>query len=368
MNPKPEIFMFSSEAARKAYERRARCPFLYSLIDVICEVVKLIVRIILFIPIGLFWVLGKICQNVLLPAAGGAFSGQLCFVKRLLQEAFHIRVSSWVDSGYASSVESIPIQNDDLFIDALRIEFPNARKDRWMLISLGNSECFENRAILRQCDDWILNIAKQSQANVLVFNYPGVMHSTGPISRESLGKSYRACVRYLRDHPKGPKAKQIIAYGYSLGTLIQALGLSKETTDGSDGINWFVIKDRGPKSVSAVAFQWVGKLGQWATKLLGWEIDSAKFSESLVCPELFIHGMDCQSQLIGDGLFNRNNCFAAPFLDSNSPNLPGKKISVGEYLLLHQGVLQEATVQKIVEHITNHFDPGDPNETSDSGE
>ncbi|MEF9496628.1 MULTISPECIES: CPn0927/CPn0928 family alpha/beta hydrolase fold protein [Chlamydia] len=368
MNPKPEIFMFSSEAARKAYERRAQCPLLYNLIDVICEVVKLIFRIILLIPVGLFWILGKICQNVLLPAAGGAFSGQLCCVKRLLQEAFHIRVGYWVDSGYVSSVERVPIQNDDLFIDTLRIEFPNAKKDRWMLISLGNSECFENRAILRRGDDWMLNVAKQSQANVLVFNYPGVMHSKGPISRESLGKAYQACVHYLRDHPGGPKAKQIIAYGYSLGTLVQALGLSKEITDGSDGVSWFVVKDRGPKSVSAVASQWVGKLGQWVIELLGWEINSAKYSESLVCPELFIHGVNSQSQLIGDGLFNRNNCFAAPFLDSNTSNLPGKKISMGEYLLVHQGVLQETTVRKIVEHITDHFDSEDLTETLGSRE
>ncbi|WP_375793972.1 hypothetical protein O1W69_00575 [Chlamydia sp. 12-01] len=368
MDPKPEIFMFSSESARRAYERRTRCPLIYKLLGVIWDIVKLIIRIILFIPLGLLWVLGKICQNIVLPAAGGAVTGQLCFIRRLLQEAFHIRVNHWIDSGYVSSVDRIPIQNDDLFIDVMKITFPEARKDRWMLISLGNSECFENRAILRQGDDWILNIAKQAEANVVVFNYPGVMHSKGPVSRESLGTSYQACVRYLRDHPKGPKAKQIIAYGYSLGTLVQALGLSREVTDGSDGINWFVIKDRGPKSVSAIASQWMGKIGEWTTKLLSWEINSAKLSESLVCPELFIHGVDCESRLIGDGLFKTNNCFAAPFLDLSAPSFPGKKIPVGEYLLVHQGVLQKTTIQKVVKHITDHFDPGDPTAASADGE
>ncbi|BAE81598.1 hypothetical protein [Chlamydia felis Fe/C-56] len=368
LKPHPEILMFSSKAALQAYERRTRYPVLYKLLDVIHSIIKLIIRIILFIPLGLLWVLGKICQNALLPAAGGAVSGRLCFVRKLLQEAFHARIKHWVDEGYASSVNRVPIQSDDLFIDTLSITFPKARKDRWMLVSLGNSECFENRAILRHGDDWILNVARQSDSNVLVFNYPGVMHSKGPISRESLRKAYQACVRYLRDCPKGPQAKQIIAYGYSLGTLVQALGLNEEITDGSDGVRWFVIKDRGPKAVSAVASQWLGKIGELTIKLLGWEINSEKLSRSLTCPELFIHGVDGHSRLIGDGLFSKNNCFAAPFLSSNTSNLPGKKIPVGEQNLVHQGILQEETVQEIVAHILDHFETGDSNGTSVNGE
>lgn len=360
MNPKPEILIFSSEANRKAYQRRACCPVIYKLLDVIWAIVKLIIRVILFIPLGLLWVLGKICQNVLLPAAGGAFVVPLCGPRKLLQEAFHIQTSRWVDNGYANSVIRVPIQHDDLFIDAIKITFPEAKTDRWMLVSLGNGECFENRAILHCDDDWILDIAKQAQSNVLVFNYPGVMHSRGDISPRSLGKSYQACVHYLRDHSDGPRATQIIAYGYSLGTLVQAQALSGEVTDGSDGIRWFVVKDRGPKSVSSIALQWVGKLGKWSIKLLGWEINSAKLSESLVCPELFTHGVGFESQLIGDGVFNRDNCFAAPFLDPSAPVLPGRKIPVGEYLLHHQGPLDKRTIQQIVEHIKDHFDSGDP--------
>ncbi|EPP28247.1 hypothetical protein CP8484711_0371A, partial [Chlamydia psittaci 84-8471/1] len=253
MKPKPEILVFSSEANRKAYQRRACCPVIYKLLDVICALVKLIIRVILFIPLGLLWVLGKICQNVLLPAAGGAFAVPLCYPRKLLQEAFHNQTSRWVNDGYASSVIRVPIQHDDLFIDAIKVTFPEARTDRWMLVSLGNGECFENRAILHCDDDWILNIAKQSQSNVLVFNYPGVMHSRGRVSTDSLSKSYQACVHYLRDHPQGPKAKEIIAYGYSLGTLVQAQALSSEVTDGRDGVSWFVVKDRGPRSVSSIA-------------------------------------------------------------------------------------------------------------------
>lgn len=368
MNPQPEILIFSSEAARQAHRRRTLYPVIYKILDVICEIIKCIFRIILFIPFGLLWVLGKICQNCLLPAAGGLFTEQLCFAKKILQESFRCYVDDWLESGYASSVKRIPIQCDDLLIDAISIQFPDAEKDRWMLVSLGNSECFETRAMVYSRDDWILNVAKQARANVVVFNYPGVMHSKGPITRESLGKAYQACVHYLRDHPDGPKAKQIIAYGYSLGTLVQALGLSKEVVDGSDGVDWFVIKDRGPRSVAAIASQWLGKVAGWTATQLGWEINSAKYSESLVCPELFIHGEDYQAQLIGDGMFNRDNCFAAPFLDPNAPKFPGKKIPVGEFLLRHEGELDETTIQNVVKHIIDHYGPEDPSETPDDGE
>lgn len=359
MSPKPEILIFSSEPALKAYQRRACSPVIYKLLDVISAVVKFIIRVILFIPLGLLWVLGKICQNILLPAAGGAFVVPLCYPRKLLQKAFQIQTNCWVNEGYASSVTRVPIQCDDLFIDAMKITFPEARTDRWMLVSLGNGECFENRTILHYRDDWILDIAKQAQSNVLVFNYPGVMHSKGHISPQSLGKSYRACVHYLRDHAEGPKATQVIAYGYSLGTLVQAQALSNEVTDGSDGVHWFVVKDRGPKSVSSIALQWVGKLGALTIKLLGWEINSAKLSESLVCPELFIHGVDFELQLMGDGVFTRDNCFAAPFLDPNAPVLPGRKIPVGEYFLRHLGPLCKSTIQQIAEHIKDHFNSED---------
>lgn len=353
MHPKPVIHLSSlhTHCTRPCSYHQA---WICRLLKLIWEIFKVFLRIILVIPFGCFWIFEKICQNVILPAAGGLFTRPLCVANEVVQGLFARRSYDLVEQGYARTVSRVPIQSNDLFLDTLLMTFPEARQDRWLLLSLGNGECFEHRTIVF-VNNWIYEIAKQSRANILVFNYPGVMHSKGRVSRESLVQAYRSCVCYLRDHPEGPRAKQIIAYGYSLGTAIQAAALDKEVTDGSDGVSWFVIKDRGPRSLSAVAKQWLGCLGAVAVKSLGWEINSAKYSEKLVCPELFIHTCGEQAQLIGDGLFSEQACFAAPFLQTKK-TLPGVKIPVGEYLLTHQGTMSEATIRKVVTHVLSHFD------------
>ncbi|WP_415926566.1 CPn0927/CPn0928 family alpha/beta hydrolase fold protein [Chlamydia vaughanii] len=367
MNPVPEVYIFSSESAHRVQTFRENYPRLYKTVNIIWKIVKIIFKIIFFIPFGLFWVLGRICQNVVLPAAGGPFSKPLCSPKQMVQEVFATSARALVDSGYAESVRRIPIQSDDLFIDALSITFPEAKPGRWMLYTLGNSECFEHRTLVFGQKNWILDTAKNAQANVLVMNYPGVMHSKGPVTRESLKQAYRSCVKYLRDCPDGPKAKQMIAYGYSIGTAVQAMSLDEEITDGSDGVNWFVVKDRAPRAISAIAGQWLGKFGVYAAKLLNWEVDVAALSAKLTCPELFIHGCDESSVLIGDGLFKRENCCVAPFLKPGA-QFPGEKISVSKYLLTHQGPLEDESVVKVANHIKAHFDSENLQQISGSQE
>ncbi|AHK62885.1 hypothetical protein BOKEGFJH_00012 [Chlamydia avium] len=119
-----------------------------------------------------------------------------------------------------------------------------------MLFSHGQAECFEYTILAsRNC---ALDIAKEVIANILMMNYPGVMHSQGQISMRSLAKVHSACVTYLRDHLQKLRAKQIIAYGYSLGIGMRAAFLESKITDGSDG-DGFLIKDHARRSLSAIA-------------------------------------------------------------------------------------------------------------------
>nr|WP_239923146.1 CPn0927/CPn0928 family alpha/beta hydrolase fold protein [Candidatus Chlamydia corallus] len=356
-HPKPSIQMFSSDRARTSWKQREAHPYLYRLLDIIWAVVKVILGLIFFIPLGLFWVINKICQNFILPSAGGWICKAICRDSDLLRQVYAARLFSPSFQDRVSSAQRIFLQYDDLFIDGLKICFPNAKPDRWMLISNGNSDCLEYRTVLLEGRDWILRVAEESQSNVLIFNYPGVMRSRGNITKENLVKSFQGCVRYLRDEPEGPRARQIITYGYSLGASIQAESLSREKTDGSDGIRWFVIKDRGARSLGAVAKQFIGHLGPWMANLTNWNINSEKKSRTLRCPELFIYGKDCEGKLIGDGLFEKHTCFAEPFLDhKNLRECVGKKIPIAQIGLRHDEELSDEVITAIAGHVQRHFE------------
>ncbi|AAD18702.1 hypothetical protein CpB0584 [Chlamydia pneumoniae TW-183] len=357
MHPKPSIAMFSSEQARTSWEKRQAHPYLYRLLEIIWGVVKFLLGLIFFIPLGLFWVLQKICQNFILLGAGGWIFRPICRDSNLLRQAYAARLFSASFQDHVSSVRRVCLQYDEVFIDGLELRLPNAKPDRWMLISNGNSDCLEYRTVLQGEKDWIFRIAEESQSNILIFNYPGVMKSQGNITRNNVVKSYQACVRYLRDEPAGPQARQIVAYGYSLGASVQAEALSKEIADGSDSVRWFVVKDRGARSTGAVAKQFIGSLGVWLANLTHWNINSEKRSKDLHCPELFIYGKDSQGNLIGDGLFKKETCFAAPFLDpKNLEECSGKKIPVAQTGLRHDHILSDDVIKEVAGHIQRHFD------------
>ncbi|SPN73681.1 Chlamydia CHLPS protein (DUF818) [Chlamydia serpentis] len=356
-HPEPSIQMFSSDRERTSWEKRQAHPYLYRLISIVWTIVKVLLGLIFFIPLGLFWVIQKISQNCVVPAAGGWLLRSICQDSYLLRKAYAARLVSASFREHISSVRRVVLQYDDLLIDGLELRFANAKPDRWMLISNGNSDCLEYRTILQGQNDWMLRIAEGSQANVLIFNYPGVMLSQGKVTKNNLVKSFQGCVRYLRDESEGPHARQIIAYGYSLGASIQAEALSREVTDSSDGIQWFAIKDRGARSIGGVAQQFIGRLGSLIANLTDWNIDSEAKSKVLRCPELFIYGTDCAGNLVGDGLFARRTCFAEQFLDSkNLKSCLGKKIPVSQIGLRHDHVLSDEVIQTIIGHIRSYFD------------
>ncbi|ANH78359.1 CPn0927/CPn0928 family alpha/beta hydrolase fold protein [Candidatus Chlamydia sanziniae] len=358
--PKPSLKMFSSKKMQTNWEKKQANPRLYHLLDIIWVIIKLVLAVIFFIPLGIFWVLQKICQNIVLPAAGGVLFESFCKASTSMQERY---LNTLLSAHYLIPPQRVILQCDDLKIDALEIRFPNARPDRWMLFSSGNSDCTEHRIILKRHQGSIECIAAQAQANILLFNYPGVMFSQGKVTRENLVKAYRSCVRYLRDEPSGPHARELIAYGYSLGACVQAKALSYEVTNGSDGVRWLIVKDRAPQSLAKTARQWLGNFGFRITKCVGWEIDVTKHSRDLHCPELFIYGRDAEGALIGDGLFSKETCFAAPFLDPEREMLPGKKIPIAEENIAHHMMLSDLTIAHVVTIILNYFETSNNFET-----
>lgn len=345
----PEVFIFSSNKAYANYKFRKCHATLFRVLRLIWEVVKAIFRIIC-LPLGLYWVLEKVCQNACTPSAGGIITEPLCEVKKQVQQSFAKKARRLLQQKCVKTIKRIPIQCDNLLIDTLAITFPNAKPDRWMIFAPGQAECFEHRVLSNW--NWAQDIAAEAQSNFLMMNYPGVMQSQGEVSLESLIKAHAACVAYLRDYPEGPQAKEIIAYGYSLGTAVQSAALAREVTDGSDGVHWMVIQDRAPRSLAAVAKQLAGIFGEWGIKWTGWNVDIESASKTLPTA-LLIHNCTFEGEVLGDGVFSRNTCLASALLDTNSVE---NKIFIGVPCLYHANNLPSEEISRVAGEIVKHFD------------
>ncbi|ACZ32814.1 conserved hypothetical protein [Chlamydia pneumoniae LPCoLN] len=352
-DPKPSLIMFSSKKTEIASERRKAHPTLFKVLGTIWNIVKFIISIILFLPLALLWVLKKTCQFFILPSSiiSQSMSKTAVAIRRM---TFLSHIKQLLSLKEISAADRVVIQYDDLVVDSLAIKIPHALPHRWILYSQGNSGLMEN--LFDRGDSSLHQLAKATRSNLLVFNYPGIMSSKGEVKRENLIKSYQACVRYLRDEETGPKANQIIAFGYSLGTSVQAAALDREVTDGSDGTSWIVVKDRGPRSLADVANQICKPIASAIIKLVGWNIDSVKPSERLRCPEIFIYNSNHDQELISDGLFERENCVATPFLELPEVKTSGTKIPIPERDLLHLNPLSPNVVDRLAAVISNYLD------------
>ncbi|WP_100934203.1 CPn0927/CPn0928 family alpha/beta hydrolase fold protein [Candidatus Chlamydia corallus] len=351
-DPQPSLIMFSSKKAQASWERRRAHPTLFKILEVIWNIVKFIIAVILFLPVGLFWVLQKLCQFLIHPAP---FISQH-MPEKAVKDTRAVYVSKLKDLlslNEISAVQRVVMQYDELLIDSVAIKLPNAFPKRWILFSQGNLGSIENQFNQEKCS--IHELAKATHSNILMFNYPGVMSSQGSVTRENLIKSYQACVRYLRDENTGPKATQIIAFGYSLGTSVQAAALDREITDGSDKISWIAIKDRGPRSLADIANQFCKPLGSAIVKLVGWNINSVEASERLPCPEIFIYNSDKDGKPVGDHLFEKENCVATPFLDPDRENTVGTKLALTTTGLLHAAPLPRSIIKRLAKTISDYL-------------
>jgi len=94
---------------------------------------------------------------------------------------------------------------------------------KWILGSTGNGGLYEWEKASGASSN-LQRLATHLDANILVFNYPGVAASEGSSSYAGIGNAYKGLLHYLEDKEKGIGANTIIGYGLSLGGGVQAQG------------------------------------------------------------------------------------------------------------------------------------------------
>lgn len=177
----------------------------------------------------------------------------------------------------------ITIKVDNYKIDGVIVGKPSTLDNgRWFLASNGNGECYEYKLTNVEFKQML----HKCNSNALVFNYPGVGSSSGPISKKEMVKAYRAMLTFLEDKEKGIGAKGIIGYGLSIGGGIQGEALKMHPL--KKDVKYVFIKDRTFSSLSQLVSLIKGRILGFSVKCFGWEMDSVTSSKKLQATEIVL--------------------------------------------------------------------------------
>jgi hypothetical protein len=252
------------------------------------RVVKDIFSIIIF-PIILYRLLhSRVGKVAILPAATPVLMG--------LPSDYAARERSQIDVNNEWKVKRISINVDGYTIDAAIMgkadTFDNGR---WVLASNGNCEFYEEK--LR--NNSFKKILSELNSNTIVFNYPGVGASSGMPNRAAMAKAYRAVLNLLEDQNNGIGAREIIAYGHSIGGGVQGDALVSH--DLKENIKYCFVKSRTFSDLSTAALHITGsRILACLVRLLGWNMSSVESSQNLRAPEIImqsVSAMDCYTEI-----------------------------------------------------------------------
>ncbi len=244
-------------------------------------------------------------------------------------------------------IKRIAVEVDGYTVDAAIVgRAETLGNGRWVLAANGIEGFYEKQ--LKNHN--FKKILRETGANGLVFNYPGVGSSSGWPSRSGMIKAYQAMVEFLE---KGIGANVIISEGYSMGGGVQSAVYSNHTF--KDGIQYLMIKNRTYCDLSSAVYHFFGTIAGVVLFFMGWNICSEKFSKKTKVPEIILQTANVdQAKEIStvtaikhDGIVHANAAYAKPFLawekDQNR-----RILGIPEQ---HADYLKASTVEKLTETI-----------------
>ena len=203
------------------------------------------------------------------------------------QARSHINLNSeWKYRRFTLLVDGMPV-------DAIVMGRPSTfGNNRWMLLSIGITKIYEcllidnpeafhpghppGLAPLQQ-------LLKQINANLVVYNYPGMGDAGGVVNKTSMQKAHEAFLQFIEQKFQ---AKEIVDYGHSFGGANQADTWSTHTAD--PNIRYVLVKDRSPTYVSDAVKNLAGLRMEISNIILGWQINTVSTSNELKHPEIHV--------------------------------------------------------------------------------
>ena len=267
----------------------------------------------------------------------------------------NLNVGEYPSTAFTRKYERITIEVDGERIDGMIVRASSSLKtDRWLLCSHGNGQTYEMQLLARDFHQLLDNL----NCNALLFNYPGVIASTGSANRNKMTKAYRAMLNFLEDRRRGLAAKEIIGYGHSIGAAVQAEALAQHTL--KSNIRYVFVKSRSFSNLSLAAEELAqlvmeqitydlrnnrsffllkvlsyfprrpSKLAGALVKIFGWNFSSVESSRRLQVPEIILQTasvkecarLNKSSLLVDfDGIITSGASLARPFIGAAAKGL-----------------------------------------------
>jgi hypothetical protein len=280
-------------------------PNLYAHIDLkeeskLCKLAKAIISLV-FLPLTwIFRAIQIILGRYILPAQSLSKKN----ITKDLPINIDMRVIKFSIDVHGSKVECAVVAQN-----------ANLESRRWILVSEGNGGSLQNRlddifsSKLNQNmmtpnheSDALVSLAEDLDANILLFNYPGVGLSEGFATKKKMCDAYKGALHFLEDKDRGLGATHILGYGYSIGGGVQSEALIDHEFD--PNINYAFIKDRTFSNLSAVVDDLYFRPLGFMVKLFGWNFDTLKGSKALEKPEIILQS-GVNDQISDDGVISK---------------------------------------------------------------
>lgn len=287
----------------------------------IITLIKQILSIIIF-PIGIYNLIHSLIGRVFfLPSSSNIYKNAANISRQNIELE-----SNW-------KYKRITLEVDGYKIDAGIIGKENTfNNNKWVLASLGNGEIYEDQL---HYDGELKAILSKTQANGIVFNYPGVGASTGSPNRKAMEKAYRVILAFLEDDKNGIGAKQIIGYGYSLGGGVQGDALKVHKL--KKGIKYVFVKSKTFSNMSKLVTSLMkSRILGFLIKPIGWNMGSIESSKKLQASEITMQTANVEtyellndsSKIKFDGIIHVDGSLAKELLED--PNCPkNNKLFIG---------------------------------------
>ena len=260
------------------------------------KILKIVVGIIIF-PIGIYWIAHSWGTLKLMPVARPKIKAHIELNVRNLNDTFS---SSAV---HYNKIKRLAVAANGHRIDTYVVspDESTLRNRRWILVAGGNTNGAEEYALAACCeqDNFLSNVSRELNANLLFFNCAGVLGSEGRISMNSMAKSYRAMLKLLTDQESGIQAEVGILINKSMGGGVSAAGRSalgcpneKHVYQFPSNITFLVINDATYASLPKIVNTVAGAHMELFARFLGWNVDVAAQSKELAAqgiPEIIIH-------------------------------------------------------------------------------
>lgn len=280
----PEAFYNREDYIEKTtrdFASKKRMPVSYSWNTTSCakRITKVVLKIIIF-PIGLYELLHGLAGLVILPSSVVCLSWW--FKNKMHQSRRQIDLQTSGPDGWV--YKRITLQFDSLKVDTVIAgQRKNIDNGRWM-ISVGGNFDFYERTIIHGAGR---PIASACDSNIVFFNYPATMCSSGVLpGREKMEKATRGVIRFVCDKFGGLGAKEVIAYAHSIGGGVIGDVISNPRFDPQ--VPFAILLSRTFCNLAAAAKHLVCAPAASLVKALGWNFKPAEALRRNTCHSIIV--------------------------------------------------------------------------------